>query len=90
VFTNYNIVGEIHGHAEAPRRLLHKMDYRDDDGIFRHGSRRLIFVGDLIDRVPQQREVLQTAKGMCGVGEALAIVGTLARDGAHAREYSLF
>jgi hypothetical protein len=33
---NYDLIGDIHGHAQVLRRLLREMEYRDDDGVFRH------------------------------------------------------
>ena len=50
-------MGDIHGHADPLHRLLHKLDYAEIDGVFRHPEREMIFVGDFIDRGPQQREV---------------------------------
>ncbi len=72
---NYDIIGDIHGHAEVLHRLLQKMDYREDDGVFRHPDRRVIFVGDFVDRGPEQREVLRMARSMCDAGTALAVMG---------------
>jgi hypothetical protein len=72
---NYDLIGDIHGHAEVLRRLLREMDYRDDSGVFRHPDRQVIFVGDFVDRGPEQREVLHIAKGMCDAGTALAVMG---------------
>jgi hypothetical protein len=71
----YDLIGDIHGHAEVLRRMLRKMDYRDDDGVFRHRDRRVIFVGDFIDRGPEQCEVLHIAKSMYDAGAALAVMG---------------
>jgi len=73
--SNYDLIGDIHGHAEVLRRLLRKMNYRDDDGVFRQRDRRVIFVGDFVDRGPEQSEVLHIAKSMCDAGTALAVMG---------------
>ncbi len=72
---NYDLIGDIHGHAEVLRRLLREMDYREDDGVFRHPDRQVIFVGDFVDRGPEQREVLHIARSMCDAGTALAVMG---------------
>jgi hypothetical protein len=72
---NFDVIGDIHGHAEVLRHLLHEMNYREQNGVFRHPTRRTIFVGDFIDRGPQQRDVLNIAMRMCEAGSALAVMG---------------
>jgi hypothetical protein len=71
----YDIIGDVHGHAEVLRRLLRAMGYPDGDGVFRHSERQVIFVGDFVDRGPEQREVLHIAKSMCDAGAALGVMG---------------
>ncbi|WP_396604567.1 metallophosphoesterase [Bradyrhizobium sp. YCK136] len=71
----YDIIGDIHGHADALRRLLCAMGYDERDGLFRHPERRVIFVGDFVDRGPEQIAALQIAKRMCDAGLALAVMG---------------
>jgi hypothetical protein len=41
--------------------LLDKIDYTEVEVVFRHPERKMIFVGDFVDRGPQQREVLRIA-----------------------------
>ena len=53
----YDLVGDIHSHANALHRLLHELDYAEIEGVFRHPKRQMIFVGDFIDRGPQQRRI---------------------------------
>lgn len=71
----YDLVGDIHGHADALHRLLRALDYVEIGGVFRHPERQMIFVGDFIDRGPQQREVLRIARSMCEAGAAKAVMG---------------
>ena len=71
----YDLVGDVHGHADALQRLLHELGYEECDGAFRHPERQMIFVGDFIDRGPQQREVLRIARSMCDAGTARAVMG---------------
>jgi calcineurin-like phosphoesterase family protein len=71
----YDIVGDIHGHAAPLRRLLEKLEYVENKGVFRHREREMIFVGDFIDRGPEQREVLRIARSMCKAGAARAVLG---------------
>lgn len=51
------------------------MDYREEGGVLRHPDRRVIFVGDFIDRGPEQIDVLNIARSMCEAGTALAVMG---------------
>jgi hypothetical protein len=46
--SRYDIVGDIHGHADPLRRLLQKLGYTEENGIYRHSSRTILFVGDFI------------------------------------------
>jgi len=74
-FQGYDLVGDIHGHANALHRLLRKLDYSEVAGVFRHPERQMIFVGDFIDRGPEQREALRIARSMCESGAARAVMG---------------
>ena len=71
----YDIIGDIHGCADTLRALLTKLDYEKRDGVYRHPDRQVIFLGDFIDRGPQQREVIDIARGMVEAGSALAVMG---------------
>ena len=71
----YDLIGDIHGHADALRRLLIKLDYREIQGVFQHDTRKVIFIGDFVDRGPDQREVLRIARNMCEADTAGAILG---------------
>jgi hypothetical protein len=71
----YDIIGDVHGHADALRRLLIKLGYAELRGAFRHDARKIIFVGDFVDRGPDQREVLSIARNMCEAATASAVLG---------------
>jgi hypothetical protein len=71
----HDIVGDIHGHAAKLQRLLRRLGYEERDGIYRHASRQLIFVGDFIDRGPEIRRTLQIARAMVDAGSARAVMG---------------
>jgi diadenosine tetraphosphatase ApaH/serine/threonine PP2A family protein phosphatase len=71
----YDVIGDIHGHADALRRLLTKLEYSEVDGVFCHATRKVIFVGDFVDRGPEQREVLRIARAMCDAEVAFAVLG---------------
>jgi hypothetical protein len=73
--TGYDIIGDIHGHAEELKMILQKMGYSFKDHIWQHPERIAIFVGDYIDRGPEIRETLFIVKNMVDAGTALAIMG---------------
>lgn len=73
---NYDIIGDIHGHVEPLQQLLHKLGYELKNGYYQHPEgRKVIFVGDFIDRGPHIRETLQLVKAMTDNGTAEAIMG---------------
>jgi hypothetical protein len=73
----YDLIGDIHGHADELRALLDYLGYRPNAaGIMRHeGGRQVIFLGDYVDRGPKIRETLQLVRGMVDGGTALALLG---------------
>jgi hypothetical protein len=73
----YDLIGDIHGHADELRALLAHLGYRPDSaGVPRHPSgRQVIFLGDYVDRGPKIRETLQLVRSMVEGGAALAILG---------------
>lgn len=73
----YDIIGDVHGCATELESLLAVLGYEREGGTgpYRHGHRQAIFVGDLIDRGPQQRRVLQTVKAMVDGGSAQMVLG---------------
>lgn len=73
----YDLIGDIHGHAQELKQLLTQLDYAPDRaGIYRHPEgRRVIFCGDLIDRGPDAREVLRIVRNMVDNDTALIVMG---------------
>ncbi|MFP6901777.1 MAG: metallophosphoesterase, partial [Opitutales bacterium] len=73
----YDLIGDVHGHADALTTLLAEMDYaRNQYGGFTHSAnRQAVFVGDLVNRGPKIRETLQIARKMVESGSALVILG---------------
>jgi hypothetical protein len=49
--------------------------YAESQGMFKHDTRKAIFVGDFVDCGPEQREVLRIARNMCEAGTAHAVLG---------------
>ena len=71
----YDLIGDIHGHADALRQLLGKLGYTQQKVGYRHPERQAIFLGDFIDRGPQIREALEIVRPMIDSGAALAVMG---------------
>ena len=72
----YDIIGDIHGHVVPLMELLKKLEYYDKNGYYQHAEgRRVIFVGDFIDRGPNIRETLQLVKDMVDHGTAESVMG---------------
>jgi hypothetical protein len=73
---NYDLIGDIHGHHDKLTALLTKLGYRPHGESFHHPEgRKVIFLGDYIDRGPKVRQVLHTVRAMVDAGDALAIMG---------------
>lgn len=71
----YDLIGDIHGHAVALERLLHRLDYREAGGVWSHPERRVIFLGDFVDRGPDQVTVVRLVRAMVEAGQAMAVMG---------------
>ena len=71
----YDVIGDVHGHAEKLLALLRKLGYREHAGSWGHPGRTAIFVGDFIDRGPEQLKSVETARSMVRDGKALAVMG---------------
>jgi hypothetical protein len=73
---HYDLIGDIHGHHDKLTALLARLGFKPHGNSHRHPEgRKVIFLGDYIDRGPKIREVLHTVRGMVEAGDALAIMG---------------
>jgi hypothetical protein len=71
----YDLIGDIHGHADELVQLLATLGYQEAQGVYRHPERQAIFLGDFIDRGPQIRQVLEIVRPMIEQAKALAVMG---------------
>jgi len=71
----YDVIGDVHGHAEELVQLLERMGYRRASGAYRHAERTAIFLGDWIDRGPQILQSLEVVREMVDGGAAKAVLG---------------
>lgn len=72
---SYDIIGDIHGHADKLEALLKKLGYTERAGCWQHASRTAIFVGDFIDRGPTQIRSVNLVRRMVEAGKAQAVMG---------------
>jgi hypothetical protein len=71
----YDVIGDIHGEADKLLALLSTLGYSQVGGAWQHPARRAIFVGDLIDRGPQQLKTVAIVRAMVEAGSAQCILG---------------
>lgn len=72
----YDIIGDIHGHADHLEGLLTKLGYRSSGSTYKApAGHQAVFVGDLIDRGPKQLRVLEIVRSMIDNGDARAVMG---------------
>jgi hypothetical protein len=67
-----DIVGDIHGEAEALRRLLARLGCDIEHG---RADRPIVFVGDLVDRGPDSVGVVEIVQQLIDAGIAQAVLG---------------
>jgi hypothetical protein len=77
----FDIIGDIHGHANELRQLLESLGYAMHGGGYRHTDRKVVFVGDFVDRGPAIVEVIEIARAMVDAGDALAAFRSLNSEG---------
>jgi hypothetical protein len=73
--TNIDFIGDIHGYADKLESLLCKLGYDDSSGVYQHPDRKAFFLGDFIDRGPDNPRVVRIARQMVEAGYAYAIQG---------------
>jgi len=81
----FDIIGDIHGCYDETIELINKLGYTvnqvDDNGtnygidIIHPEARKVIFLGDLIDRGPNSPAVLKLVMSMVSSGSALCVPG---------------
>lgn len=72
----FDIIGDIHGCYEEVVKLLKKLGYYKKDGLFIHpDGRKLISIGDLNDRGPQNLKTINLIMNMVENGQALYVYG---------------
>jgi len=68
------VIGDIHGHAKALEKLLDELGY-STDGETRPSGRKIIFLGDFIDRGTENKSVITIVRDLMEKGIAEAVMG---------------
>lgn len=72
----YDVIGDIHGQAAKLEALLRRLGYVRKAGSWvPPAGRQAIFLGDLIDRGPEQAKVVSIVRAMIDAGHARAVMG---------------
>jgi hypothetical protein len=71
----YDIIGDLHGHADELRELLETLGFKERRGFYSHPERKAVFVGDFIDRGPKIRDTLGIVRSMIDNDAAVAVMG---------------
>jgi protein phosphatase len=72
----FDLVGDVHGCYEELAALLGRLGYEPVGAGFAHPEgRKVVFLGDLVDRGPASPAVLRSAMAMVDAGSALCVPG---------------
>ena len=76
----FDIIGDVHGCFDELRRLLDQLGYQFDTSeetwrVAHPQGRKLVFVGDLVDRGPRTPDVLRLAMAAVNGGNGYCVVG---------------
>ena len=72
----FDMIGDVHGCLSELTQLLDHLGYHRNKGVWHHpDARRVIFLGDLVDRGPDSPGVLRLIMDMVATGAALAVQG---------------
>jgi hypothetical protein len=73
---NYDVIGDIHGQAGKLEALLARLGYLElAEGWVAPAGHQAIFLGDLIDRGPEQVKVVNIVRSMVERGQARSVMG---------------
>ena len=71
----YDLIGDVHGCGNTLIRLLEQMGYSKKNGVYQHPKRKVVFVGDIVDRGPNIRLALHVVRDMVEAGQAEIVMG---------------
>lgn len=81
----FDVIPDIHGQSEKLKGALRNLGYRERNGAWRHSdpTRHVVFLGDFIDRGPDNREVIRIVRSMLDAGTASAVMGNHELNAIH-------
>lgn len=71
----YDLIGDIHGCGETLIDLLEQMGYSKKNGVYQHPKRKVVFLGDIVDRGPNIRLACHIVRDMVDNGHADIVMG---------------
>ncbi len=71
--TRLYAIGDIHGRCDCLHTLLAKID--EDDCVRGSAQTRIVFLGDLVDRGPESRAVIETAMAVSARRDCVFLMG---------------
>ena len=79
----FDMIGDVHGCFDELLALLRKMEYQVNFSkgkfcVSHPSNRKVIFLGDLVDRGPKIKEVLHLAMDMAEAGSAFCAMAAFA------------
>lgn len=73
--SNFDIIGDIHGHIEQFTILLNKLGYKlNQQNYYEHSNRKVIFLGDFIDGGKNNKAVIDVVRPMIEKGSAYSVL----------------
>lgn len=81
----FDIIPDIHGQAEKLRRALSNLGWRTSGGGWTHSdpARQIVFLGDFIDRGPDNAGVISIVRDLMEAGRARAVMGNHELNALH-------
>ena len=71
----YDLIGDIHGCGLTLIDLLEQMGYSKKNGVYQHPKRKVVFLGDIVDRGPNIRLACHIVRDMVDAGHADIVMG---------------
>ncbi len=71
----YDIIGDVHGNADALKDLLSKLGYIKSNGYYSHPENKAVFTGDFVNRGKKVRQTVRIVRRMVENKAAYAVMG---------------